>query len=132
MKPTPIFSALALAGALSVSSCTIVDTHTTSDPSGVHMHGLVDGFATLGMAESRGLFRLGVLDGPNSGSIASVNLSNLLALDVGLLGAAITIGPIHLGLGTLFYSPDPPPFPSDDDAPKDKPSDAEEAPGVTN
>ena len=104
--PKPTFAILALCAGL--SSCTIIDTHTSSDPVGVHLDGIVDGYASFGLAESRGLFRLGVLDGPNDGSVVSVNLANLLAVDVGLVGAALTIGPLHLGLGTLFYSPSTP------------------------
>lgn len=108
--------ALALAGASLLGSCTIVDSHTTSDPTAFHMHGLVDGYAAFGMAESRGLLRLGVLDGPNHGSIVNFNLANLFAIDAGIVGASLTLGPVHLGLGTLFYDPEPPYIDSDDES----------------
>jgi hypothetical protein len=104
-----------LISALALCSCTIVDTHSTSHPPGVRMDGLVDGYASFGMSKAHGIFRLEVLDGPNSGSILNVELGNLLGLDVGLLGASFTIGPLHFGLGTLFYSPESPYIPSGDD-----------------
>lgn len=109
-----------LLSAFALCSCTIIDTHTTSDPPGVRMDGLVDGYASFGMSEAHGLFRLEVLDGPNTGSILNVELGNLLGVDVGLLGASFTIGPIHFGLGTLFYSPDSPYIPSGDDKDEDE------------
>ena len=119
--PKPLTALLAVS--LGLSSCTIIDTHTSSDPVGVHLSGIVDGYASFGLAESRGLFRLGVLDGPNDGSVVSVNLANLLAVDVGVVGAALTIGPLHLGLGTLFYSPSTPEMIDWDD--EDEPADGE-------
>lgn len=101
-------------GAALLSSCTVVQVDPSSSFSGIQAEGLVSGYAAFGMSDESGLFKATILDGPNDGSVASVRIANLLGIDVGLLGAALTIGPLHLGLGTLFYCPYPPQFDSED------------------
>ncbi|MDF1800216.1 MAG: hypothetical protein P1V81_13635 [Planctomycetota bacterium] len=100
-----------LAMALCASSCTVVAIDSTEHPDGLRMEGLVDGYLAFGMAESHGILEAHLLDGHNDGAIAQIGISNLLGVEVGLLGAALTLGPIHLGLGTLFYGPTPPYIP---------------------
>ena len=120
MKPT-LIAGLALAA---LSSCTIVRIDSSTDPNGFEAHGLIDGYLAFGMSDEEGLFDATLLEGPNDGSLASIRLANLLALDVGLVGAAITLGPLHLGLGTLFYEPYPPYFAPDDEPEADADADA--------
>jgi len=112
MKST-LFACLSV---LALSACTIIRIDSSSDISGFEAQGLVNGYLALGMSDEEGLFEATLLDGPHEGSLASIRVANLLALDVGLLGAAVTLGPLHLGLGTLFYEPLPPYFAPDDDA----------------
>ena len=108
-----ILPALALVGL--ASSCTIVQIDSSDHPDGLRVEGLVDGHLALGMTPYRNLFEAQLLDGDNPGALARVSLANLLAVEVGAVGAAVTIGPLHLGLGTLFYSPYPPNIPAEDD-----------------
>lgn len=108
--------ALALALGLSASSCTIVAIDSAHGSTGLEASGLIDGHVVLGMAEYDNLFQAELLDGDSPGALARVSVANLLALEVGALGAALTLGPLHLGLGTLFYSPSLPYIPQDDDA----------------
>lgn len=122
MKST-LFAGFAV---LALSSCTVIRIDSNSDISGFEAHGLIDGYLALGMSDEEGIFEATLLDGPNSGSLASIRVANLLALDVGALGAAITLGPLHLGLGTLFYEPYPPYFESDDAAEEDHDSEDED------
>jgi len=95
------------------TSCTIVEIDSGSHPDGLRADGLVDGYVAFGMADTHNLFEAELLDGDNPGALARVSLANLLAVEVGAVGAALTVGPVHLGLGTLFYSPYPPYVPSD-------------------
>lgn len=115
MKST-LIAGLALAA---LSSCTIVRIDSSEHPNGFRADGLIGGYMAFGMSDESGLFEASVLDGPNDGSLASVRIANLLALELGAVGAAVTLGPIHLGLGTLFYYPDPPYFAPDYDEPDD-------------
>lgn len=108
----PLLMALAAA---SLSACTVVEVDPGSNFTGIQADGLVSGYAAFGMSDESGLFVATLFDGPNDGSVASVRLANLLAVDVGLLGAALTIGPLHMGLGTLAYCPHPPYFEEDED-----------------
>ena len=47
--------------------------------------------------------------GPTSGSLISVDLWRLLHLEIGLLGAGIGLGPLQLGGGVGWYTPEVPP-----------------------
>jgi hypothetical protein len=114
MKPT-LIAGLALAALPALSSCTIVRIDSSDHPNGFEAHGLIDGYLAFGMSDEDGLFDATLFDGPNAGSLASIRFANLLALDIGAVGAAFTLGPIHLGLGTLFYSPYPPYFAPEDE-----------------
>jgi len=111
MKST-LIAGLALAA---LSSCTIVRIDSSDNPNGFQASGLVDGYLAFGMSDESGLFDATLLNGPSDGSLASIRIANLLALEVGALGAAITLGPIHLGLGTFFYYPELPYFAPDYD-----------------
>ncbi|MFT4710235.1 MAG: hypothetical protein ACI9D0_000164 [Bacteroidia bacterium] len=95
---------------LALSSCTVLDIEEDNSLPGLRVDGLLSGHAAFGMSDESGLFEARIFDGPSSGGIASLRISNLLGLEVGLLGAAFNLGPIHLGLGTLFYDPEPPYF----------------------
>jgi len=101
----------ALALTTLATSCTIVEIDSGGSTDGLRADGLIDGYVALGMAETQNLFEAELLDGDSPGALARISLANLLAVEVGAVGAALTVGPLHLGLGTLFYSPCPPNLP---------------------
>ena len=100
--PMPLPVVLA---ALSVSSCTVLEIDGDSNLPGLQVDGLLSGHAAFGMSDETGLLEARIFDGPSPGGVAQFRISNLLGVEIGLLGAACNIGPIHLGLGTLFYDP---------------------------
>ncbi len=112
MKTIPILATAALA--LGSSSCTIIDVDSDSSLPGLHVDGLVSGHVAFGMSDESGVLEASVLDGPSDGGILHLRISNLLGLEIGVLGAAFNIGPLHMGLGTLFYDPRTPYIKSDD------------------
>lgn len=115
-----------LALALCASSCTVVAIDSSEHPDGLSIDGLVDGYVAFGMAESHGILEAHLLDGHNNGAVAQIGISNLIGVEVGALGAALTLGPLHLGLGTLFYDPTPPYIPEKTDSDEDEDADSDE------
>ena len=111
MTSTLIFALLASAS----SSCTVIEIDSDSDLPGLQVHGLVDGHIAFGMSDETGILEASVLDGPSDGGILHLRISNLLGLEIGVLGAAFNLGPLHVGLGTLFYDPNTPFIDSDEE-----------------
>ena len=93
---------------LALASCTVIQIDGDNDLPGLRVDGIVTGHAAFGMSDESGIFEARIFDGPSDGGVASMRISNLLGVEVGLLGAAFNIGPLHLGLGTLFYEPNAP------------------------
>ncbi len=98
----PLGLGLALAG------CTVIDLRAHDDPPGVRSKALVSGYATAGWPAEASMLSLGIFDGPSDGAIFYFNLWKLLRVEVGVVGAAVGVGPLDLGLGVLFYEPQPP------------------------
>lgn len=95
-------------------SCTVLRVTSDSDAKGVEAQGLIRGHATLGVSAEDRLVNVRLLGGSNRGAIAEVVLWKLFRLEAGLAGLSVGIGPIHLGLGSLFYRPNPPELQSGD------------------
>lgn len=101
---------------LVLASCTVLEIDGDDSLPGLRIEGLVSGHAAFGMSDEPGLLEARLFDGPSPGGIASLRISNLFGVEIGLLGAALNLGPVHLGLGTLFYEPDAPYFDLPEDA----------------
>lgn len=103
------------------SGCVSVRIGTEEKPSGLEMKGLANGYASVhGIRPYDGaLFELGILDqSSRSGEFEAVSLElwPIFALGVGLAGARVQVLPFDLGVGALFYDPDPPSWEGEADA----------------
>lgn len=88
--------------------CTVFSAHTAGDPPRIESHGLVDAHVALGFPAEKELLGAEVLDGRSQGALLRLNLFQLVRLEVGAVGAAVGLGPLDVGVGTLFYDPEPP------------------------
>lgn len=112
------------------SACTVVDVHPSDERAEVHSHGLIEGFASVGFAEDPSLLKVEVFDGRSDGAIFLLDAWHLFRVEVGLLGAALGVGPFDVGVGTLFYEPRSParPWAWDGDEGEAETEDARAAP----
>lgn len=83
-----------------------------TDPSqdaGLEFRGLVNGHANVSGLESYDgeLLRAGLLGGADGDDWATLEIWPLGGVGVGLAGARVRVLPFELGLGTLFYDPEP-------------------------
>ena len=127
MRPTALALLLAV---LLTSSCTVVRVGSHSGPPRLESNGLVDGHVALGISDETHLLHLDLFDGSSSGAIGELVIWKLFRLELGLLGASLTLGPLHLGLGVIAYDPVVPgtmDFGDDDDDDDDDERDDESA-----
>lgn len=111
---------------LSTTGCLSVSVNTDSN-SALRFQGLGTGYlSTDGMAgPERPLLHAGLFNqAERDGEVASFRIGRLFSLGVGVVGARVQVLPFELGLGTLFYDPEPTP-PKE---PKPRPSEGEDAP----
>ena len=90
------------------TGCTVLRVESDPDEASVRARGLVRGHATFGFSDEERIANLRLLGGSNRGAVAEVVIWKLLRVEAGLAGLSVGIGPLHLGLGTLFYDPRPP------------------------
>lgn len=111
---TPVALAAVLGCAL-LCSCTLVDLRVQPDRS-LRSDAFVTGFASAGWPADDSLLKVGLFQGPNRGSMLSLQLWKLLRLDVGFVGLAVGVGPLDAGIGVLLHKPRPPRYVGCDDA----------------
>ena len=109
-------SCLLLAGL--ASSCTITRVDSHSGPARIEARGLIEGHAAVGILAEDQLLYLDIFDGTSDGSFLEFGLWKLLRLEVGLAGASVSVGPLHIGVGVLDYEPEVPRMESDTRPPK--------------
>ena len=90
------------------SACNLMRVDSRNDPPRIQSRGLIEAHAAIGIPSEEHLFHLDLFDGRSSGAVAELVIWKLLRLEIGLAGASIGIGPFHLGLGVLAYSPEVP------------------------
>ena len=103
----PVLSLLSLA-LLFLGSCTIVTVDSGEGPPRVESRGLIKGHVAFGFSDEHHLGHLSLLQGRSPGAIAEVAIWKLFRLELGLAGASVGVGPLHVGLGVLFYDPEIP------------------------
>jgi len=59
----------------------------------------------VGFRADEEVFSLRLLDGRSDGALGELVVWKLLRVEVGLLGAAVGLGPFDVALGTFFYEP---------------------------
>lgn len=104
----PTLAALSLA--LLAPACTLISVDQREGPPGVRAEGVVDGHAVFGWRSEHSFLRAELFDGTSGGALFELSLWKLLRLEAGLAGACLGLGPIDLGLGTLFFEPVVPPM----------------------
>ena len=99
--------ALAL-GLLLLSACRVLDVDTVGGPPRIESRGLIDSHLALGIPSESHLLHLDLFDGTSDGAVAELTLWKLFHFELGLAGLSIGLGPVHLGVGVLFYEPEVP------------------------
>ena len=110
--------------------CTVLRVESDPDDPTVRARGLVRGHATFGFSDEDRIANVRLLGGSSRGAVAEVVIWKLLRVEAGLAGLSIGIGPLHLGLGALFYDPRPPRLPAKERVePEPCPAGSSDAPG---
>ncbi len=107
------------------SACSLITVDAQDGPPGARAEGLVDGHAVFGWRAEETLLRAELLDGTSDGALFELTVWKLLRLEVGLVGLCVGLGPMDLGVGTLFFDPTVPPLMGEDDA-EEEDEDSEE------
>ena len=91
---------LPLAALSLASSCSL---RTRSDPPRLEGDGILAGHLALGIAAEERLVHADIFGGHNDGSILEFGIWKLFRIELGILGASLSLGPVHAGLGVLAY-----------------------------
>ena len=90
--------------------CTSLSIGTDPDQdAGLEFRGLLNGHANVnGLSAYDGtLLQAGILGGAGGDDLATLEIWPIGGVGVGLAGARVRVLPFELGLGTLFYDPEP-------------------------
>lgn len=102
-------TALTLGSLLALlSSCRVLEVDSGAGPPRIESRGIVESHLALGIPAESHLLHLDLFDGTSEGAVAELTLWKLFHLELGLAGLSVGVGPIHLGLGVLFYEPEVP------------------------
>lgn len=119
----PRLAPFALLLALLAPACIVIDVRADHEAGGFQSMGLIDGYATAGWPADDSLLKLGLLDGRSDGTLLMLQVWKLLRFELGLVGFTLGVGPLDLGVGTLFFDPQAPAYVDHgDEAPGDAPS----------
>jgi len=109
MVRIPPRAGLALALSLLLTpSCTLVAVDSADGPPGLRAHGVIDGHVAFGFRAEEHFLRAELFDGTSDGAWFEVSLWKLARIEAGVAGFGLGLGPIDVGLGTLFFDPDVP------------------------
>lgn len=102
--------------ALPLAGCLSIKAGNGPGAAVVRMDGPVQAHVSAGPpARSSSVVNVGVLRGTQrDGELASVDVWPLFGVGVGVLGARASILGLEVGVGTLFYDPQPPDADADD------------------
>ncbi len=100
-------------------SCNVVQVDSDDHPPRLESRGIVDGHLALGVSDEDHLLHFSLFDGSSSGAIGELVLWKLFRVELGVAGASIGLGPLHAGLGTLFYDPKLPDLEQRESEPKE-------------
>jgi hypothetical protein len=98
-------AASVLLAPLVLSACTLVTVNSEASPPHVKVQGLVDGHIAFGIRDQDQLIHADLFDGTSPGAIGELVLWKLLRVEIGVVGAAVGVGPIDVALGVLAYNP---------------------------
>ncbi|MCA9002983.1 MAG: hypothetical protein KDB61_13745, partial [Planctomycetes bacterium] len=90
------------------TGCNLVRMDSRDDPPRIEARGLVRGHAALGILDEDQVFHMDLFYRRSSRGFFDLGIWKLLRVEVGLAGAAVSVGPFHLGLGVLNYRPQVP------------------------
>lgn len=102
--------ASALIAPLVLSACTLVTVNSESSPPHVKVRGLIDGHLAFGIRDEDQIIHADLFDGASPGAIGALSLWKLLRVEIGVVGAAVGVGPIDVALGVIAYNPRIPRF----------------------
>ncbi len=105
-----VMSVLCVVGVLGLAGCVSLEVGTEKSPSRLEMKGLASGYGSLdGLRPYDGkILRFGLLsESERDGEIASIDVWPLAGVGVGVLGARVRLLLLDLGVGTLWYQPEP-------------------------
>jgi hypothetical protein len=111
---------------MAASSCSLITVDSQDGPPGARAEGLVDGHAVFGWRAEDTLLRAELLDGTSDGALFELTVWKLLRVEVGLVGLCVGLGPIDLGLGTLFFDPTVPPLMGEESEGEDEDEDEDD------
>lgn len=114
------------------SGCTILRVDSGNEGGPIwHARGVVDGHLAVGWLDNDRLLNFQLFGGRSSGTLTEFQVWKLLRIEVGAVGLSLGLGPLSVGVGTLFYDPAiPVRLPEDDpllEDPLDEPEPAEDA-----
>lgn len=97
------------------TGCTVLRVDSGQSGPIYHARGIVDGHFAAGWIDNDRLINWEIFGGRSSGVLTELQIWKLFRVEVGVAGLSLSVGPLSVGIGTLFYDPAiPVPIPDDD------------------